>query len=665
MKARKIFSIITVFTLLLSVLAMPANAAIDDKKAVIYVDNATVKLGGEVTVDIKAIAKIANFNFAVKYDATAFDYVADSFKAAKDLTAIELVSSTEGLLKFGRAGEPANLELDDAELASFKLTTKSGALSDSETKKGYDITIEAEKIDVNGDGSLFVDDIFDAAGNGYGYDAGYTNEFKKGTVNVVKTHEAPVVAVKVDGEAVIGKTVTADTTGTTDSWGLIPTWAYQWMVDGTAIEGATDKTYVVKADDFGKKLSVKATATVEADENTTGSATSAETAAVIADAAAKASVANVKLDSDVVAVGAPVMVKYDFTASINGGEDKSEIAWTAEDGSALKGAVSADGKTFTAAIEDLGKKVKVTVTPKGDRDTAKGDAVSFTSEAIVAGNPTATNVKASVSSIRVNKAFTVEYTYSDPDNGGEEAADIYAEDKEKTVVAYTLYKDAGLTEAVDKADYAKYITVEDGKYTASADAKNLYIVFEVTPVNKAGIAGKTAKSEAYKITKKSSSGGDGPTSIIGGKPTTSPGPTTSPDPTKDPNAVTGGKDEIVLVINNKNASVWGEAKTNDVAPIIRKDRTMLPARFVAEALGAEVSWDEAARKVTIVSADKATTIVITIDSDKAMVNDKEVKLDSAAFIENDRTYTPIRFISESLGAKVAWDEAAQKVTITK
>lgn len=88
MKARKIFSIITVFTLLLSVLAMPANAAIDDKKAVIYVDNATVKLGGEVTVDIKAIAKIANFNFAVKYDATAFDYVADSFKAAKDLTAM-------------------------------------------------------------------------------------------------------------------------------------------------------------------------------------------------------------------------------------------------------------------------------------------------------------------------------------------------------------------------------------------------------------------------------------------------------------------------------------------------------------------------------------------------------------------------------------------------
>ena len=289
-------------------------------------------------------------------------------------------------------------------------------------------------------------------------------------------------------------------------------------------------------------------------------------------------------------------------------------------------------------------------------------ALSVTSAEIVAGNPTATDVKASTSSIRVNKAFTVSYKYSDPKNGGEDAEGIYAEDTEKTVVAYKLYKDAEGKEAIEEADYDKYIKVEDGKYTASADAKNLYIVFEVTPVNAVGIKGETAKSEAYKITKKSSSGSDGPTSII--NPST-PKPTTTPEPTKDPDAVTGGKDEIVLVINNKNASVWGEPKTNDVAPIIKNDRTMLPARFVAEALGAEVSWDEAARKVTIVSADKATTIVLTIDSDKALVNDKEVTLDSPAFIENDRTYTPIRFISENLGAKVAWDEAAQKVTITK
>lgn len=42
-----------------------------------------------------------------------------------------------------------------------------------------------------------------------------------------------------------------------------------------------------------------------------------------------------------------------------------------------------------------------------------------------------------------------------------------------------------------------------------------------------------------------------------------------------------------------------------------------------------------------------------------------VKLDSPAFIENNRTYTPIRFISENLGADVEWDDEAKRVTITK
>lgn len=52
-------------------------------------------------------------------------------------------------------------------------------------------------------------------------------------------------------------------------------------------------------------------------------------------------------------------------------------------------------------------------------------------------------------------------------------------------------------------------------------------------------------------------------------------------------------------------------------------------------------------------------------STSAKVNGKEVKLDSPAFIENDRTYTPIRFISEELGASVDWVEKEQKVIITK
>ena len=95
---------------------------------------------------------------------------------------------------------------------------------------------------------------------------------------------------------------------------------------------------------------------------------------------------------------------------------------------------------------------------------------------------------------------------------------------------------------------------------------------------------------------------------------------------------------------------------------------MLPARFVAESLGAKVTWNPKKRIVTIVGKDEngdKVTIEITIGLGSAMVNGKVEKLDSPAFIENNRTYTPIRFISEHLGADVEWDAKARKVTITK
>lgn len=96
---------------------------------------------------------------------------------------------------------------------------------------------------------------------------------------------------------------------------------------------------------------------------------------------------------------------------------------------------------------------------------------------------------------------------------------------------------------------------------------------------------------------------------------------------------------------------------------------MLPARFVAENLGAAVEWDGDKQLVTIigknVKTDEDVTILITIGAEDAVVNGKTVKLDSPAFIENDRTYTPIRFISEELGADVEWIESEQQVIITK
>ncbi len=120
-------------------------------------------------------------------------------------------------------------------------------------------------------------------------------------------------------------------------------------------------------------------------------------------------------------------------------------------------------------------------------------------------------------------------------------------------------------------------------------------------------------------------------------------------------------DIFALVIEETTASVFGEIMENDVAPIIRNDRTMLPARFVAENLGAAVEWDAEARVVTVKSDE--VEIKLTIDSAVATVNGVEETLDSPAFIENDRTYTPVRYIAEKLGATVEWNDEFKMVII--
>lgn len=135
------------------------------------------------------------------------------------------------------------------------------------------------------------------------------------------------------------------------------------------------------------------------------------------------------------------------------------------------------------------------------------------------------------------------------------------------------------------------------------------------------------------------------------------------DGKKDDDKPKYSKDEIVLTIGNKEIGVWGETKQNDVAPEIVNNRTMLPIRVIAEALGATVGWDEATQTVTIEAKD--ISIKLVIGESKATVNNETVELDCASYIKNDRTYLPLRFVSEKLGAKVVWDESTQRVTITK
>ncbi len=120
--------------------------------------------------------------------------------------------------------------------------------------------------------------------------------------------------------------------------------------------------------------------------------------------------------------------------------------------------------------------------------------------------------------------------------------------------------------------------------------------------------------------------------------------------------------EIKMTIGENVGYVNGEAKELDAAPIIRGNRTMLPVRFVAENLGAAVTWDGETSTATLTT--DAVEIKITIGKTSATVNGEEKALDAPAFIENSRTYLPVRFVAENLGATVTWDGETSTATIT-
>ena len=100
----------------------------------------------------------------------------------------------------------------------------------------------------------------------------------------------------------------------------------------------------------------------------------------------------------------------------------------------------------------------------------------------------------------------------------------------------------------------------------------------------------------------------------------------------------------------------------DVAPTTVNNRVLVPFRAISEALGAEVRWDEA-NQVVLARKDN-TKIMLTIGDRKTFINNSSVLLDVAPQIIDNRTFIPIRFISESFGAKVQWDAPTKTVTIT-
>ena len=118
-----------------------------------------------------------------------------------------------------------------------------------------------------------------------------------------------------------------------------------------------------------------------------------------------------------------------------------------------------------------------------------------------------------------------------------------------------------------------------------------------------------------------------------------------------------GSINISLTIGSAVYKKNGRNVTGDVAPYISSDgRTMVPIRFISEALGATVEWNNSAQTDTIQKAGIKFEIVV----DKALPNNLGV-----AVLKDDRLFVPVRYVSEQLGASVEWNADTQTVIITQ
>jgi hypothetical protein len=118
---------------------------------------------------------------------------------------------------------------------------------------------------------------------------------------------------------------------------------------------------------------------------------------------------------------------------------------------------------------------------------------------------------------------------------------------------------------------------------------------------------------------------------------------------------------IRLTAGALTATVGDEERILDAPPMIVNGVTFVPLRFIGEALGADVTWNEALKVVFL--AKGSSRVQLSIGSKLAIIDGRITQLLEAPFIQNERTMVPLRFISEAFGADVTWDQATKAVTV--
>lgn len=115
------------------------------------------------------------------------------------------------------------------------------------------------------------------------------------------------------------------------------------------------------------------------------------------------------------------------------------------------------------------------------------------------------------------------------------------------------------------------------------------------------------------------------------------------------------QDAVKVVLNSQQLEF-------DVNPYIKDGRTMVPFRKVLEAMDVRVAWNKDQRMV--LAYNDVTKIQLVIGEKNALVNGKSIQLDVPSEITDGRTFIPLRFFSENLGANVEWKKESKTVDIS-
>lgn len=108
--------------------------------------------------------------------------------------------------------------------------------------------------------------------------------------------------------------------------------------------------------------------------------------------------------------------------------------------------------------------------------------------------------------------------------------------------------------------------------------------------------------------------------------------------------------------------VDGRKVPTDVRPVFKQATVFVPLRGVLEELKAVITFDK--KTGTITAKRKNSTVVLVVDSTKAKINGVTTFMPIPAFIKEGRTLVPLRFISQALGCRVKWEPQYMTVHIS-